>query len=75
MEILLSSHLQNTEGCSSLKNTKDIDLPHSNSKLAGSQLNIIIQLASMLSIFTDLQPEHFTAKLAVQEQIYFEDLC
>lgn len=75
MEILLTSHLQNTEECQSLKNTKNIDLPRSKSKLAGSQLNIIIQLASMLSIFTDLQPEFFNAQLALQEQIYFEDLC
>jgi len=58
-----------------IKKTKNIDLPRSNSKLAGSQLNIIIQLASMFSIFTDLQPEFFSAKLALQDQVYFEDLC
>jgi hypothetical protein len=57
------------------KRTKNIDLPRSNSKFAGSQLNIIIQLNSVPLIFTDWQSEYFSAPLALQEQVYFEDLC
>jgi len=58
-----------------IKNTKNIELPRFNSKLPGSQLNVISQLATMLSIFTDLRPEFFAAQLALQEQVYFQDLC